>query len=300
MVGQLDSTEGFCRVTEVRGARDYLKRGMNLPLAKATADLNAESEGNGNSGVPSEVDLDGEFLSSLSVKALLARPLELSDGSIVGTLCALDTEADPYRPGHLAMLEVAARLLSYEWENVTRRAELQRLRERVRDTQSSDADTGLPNRESFLGVLEREWRLTARGSVQSVLVACHVSVDGADRGLRETMRTLALKDTAEVLSGATRSTDHVGRTGEMDLAAILVGCHGLEGAEAFVRRFRAGVKRVTGGLAVPISASCSTVALAGSPSADNVLEQAERVARDTSVADNGRHGAPPEPTHDRH
>lgn len=291
MLGRLDPAEELCRVTEIRGASNYLKRGMTLPLAAFTADGNAGSEGNGNPGVPSEVELDSGFLRSLSVKAWLARPLELSDGSIVGTLCALNTDTDPYRPDHLAMLGVAARLLSYEWENVTRRAELRRLRERVRDTQSSDGDTGLPNRESFLGVLEREWRLTARGSVESVLVACHISLDGAEGGLGETMAILALKDTAEVLSGTTRSTDHVGRTGAMDLAAILVGCHGLEGAEAFVRRFRAGVERVTQGQAVPVSASCSMLTLAESPSAADALEHAERVAHDKSAADNGPLGA---------
>ena len=164
----------------------------------------------------------------------------MSDGSIIGALCALDTGSGAYSSDHLVLLGVAARLLSYEWENVSRRAELRRLRESVRDIGSSDADTGLPNREGFLELLEREWRLSARGTVQSVLVACHVRVDGPEGNLGETLATLALKDAAELLSTTARSTDHVGRTGAMDLAAVLVGCHGIESAEAFLRRFRAG------------------------------------------------------------
>ena len=281
MLGQLDTAEELCRVLEVRGANSYLQRGMTLPLAAVKADVNGGSDGG---GAPMDAELDREFLRSLSIEALLAMPLEMSDGSIVGALCALDTDGDTYRSDHLVMLGVAARLLSYEWENVSRRAELRRLRERVRDVQSCDADTGLPNRESFLDLLEREWRLTARGSVQSVLVGCHVSVDADQDGLGDATATLALKGAAEVLGGTARSTDHVGRTGTMDLAAILVGCHGLEGAQAFLRRFQAGVKRVTHGREMPISASCSMVGLADSSSAGEALEHAERVARDTSAS----------------
>jgi GGDEF domain-containing protein len=291
MLGQLDPAEELCRVIDVRGTSIHLQRGMTLPLAAVTADENTGSEGDGAPGVPIDGGLDREFLRSLSVEAWLAMPLEMSDGSIIGTLCALDTDTETYRRDHLVMLGVAARLLSYEWEGVSSRAELQRLRERVRDVQSSDADTGLPNRERFLDLLDREWRLTARGSVQSVLVACHVSVDEPQGGLGETMDTLALKDAAEVLSATARSTDHVGRTGKMDLAAILVGCHGVEGAQAFAQRFRAGVKRVTHGRAMPVSAFCSMQDLAESPSAGEALEHAERVARDTSAANPTRGSA---------
>jgi GGDEF domain-containing protein len=285
MLGQLDPAEQLCRVLEVRGVGNSLRRGMSLPLAPVTADTDTPSTGDDVSDTPVDGKLDQQFLRSLSVKASLARPLEMSDGSIIGTLCALDTEADSYRVPHLVMLGVAARLLSYEWENVSRRAELRRLRERVRDVQSSDADTGLPNRDRFLDMLEREWRLTARGSVHSILVVCQVNVDAAQDGVASTMATLALKDAAEVLSGTARSTDHVGRTGAMDLAVILVGCHGLEGAQAFLRRFREGVKRVTRGRAVPISVSCSMLPLADTHSAREALELAGRITRERSPAD---------------
>jgi GGDEF domain-containing protein len=283
MLGQLDPVEELCRVIEIRGNSSHLHAGMTLPLAAVTAEVNTGGSDHDGPGIPADGFLDGEFLRALSVNASLARPLEMSDGSIVGTLCALDTETDAYGSHHQVMLGVAASLLSYEWENVSRRAELRRLRERVRDVQSSDADTGLPNRERFLDLLDREWRLTARGSVQSILVVCHLRVDGPDDGLVETMATLGLKDAADVLSGTMRSTDHVGRTGAMDLAAILVGCHGVEGAEAFLRRFQDGVARVTQGRAMPIAISCSMLALADSHSASEALERAERVARNTSA-----------------
>ena len=281
MLGQLEPAEELCRVIEVRGGSDALRAGMTLPLAAPGAPVNGGSSNHDGAGIPIETVLDRELLRSLSVNASLASPLEMSDGSIVGTLCALDTGTDTYGRHHQVLLGVAACLLSYEWENVSRRAELRRLRERVRDVQHSDADTGLPNRERFLDLLDREWRLTARGSVQSILVVCHLGLEGAEDGLVETMATLGLKDAADVLSGTARSTDHVGRTGAMELAAILVGCHGLEGAEAFLGRFREGVERVTHGREMPISVSSSILALSDSPSAGEALERAEREARDT-------------------
>lgn len=298
MLGQLDTAEELCRVIDVRGgAKIHLRRGTTLPLAAVTTNETG-SESNGDWGVTTDGELDREFLRSLSVTACLTRHLEMSDGSIIGALCALDTDSGAYSSDHLVLLGVAARLLSYEWENVSRRAELRRLKESVRDIGSSDADTGLPNRESFLELLEREWRLSERGTVQSVLVACHVRVDGPEGDLGERLATLALKDAAELLSATARSTDHVGRTGAMDLAAVLVGCHGIESAEAFLRRFRAAVERVTDGREIPISTFFSTQALAGSGSAHEALLSAERAARDTSAANDGRPDADTVRTHE--
>ena len=284
MVGQLDPAEELCRVVDLRGTSIPLERGMTLPLAAATVGENAGSGSDGPSDVPVEGRLDREFLSSLSVEASLSIPLEMTDGSIVGTLCALDTAADSYSPDHLVTLAVAGRLLGYEWDSVRRRVELQRLNERLREVDGSDPDTGLLNRQSFLDRLDREWRLTERGSVESMLVVCQLSVDAPEGGLGETMATLALKDAAEVLSATTRSTDHAGRTDTMDLAAILVGCHGSEGARAFVQRFGAALERVTQGRAMPISTFFGTQALADSPSAGEALDRVERAAQNEAAA----------------
>jgi GGDEF domain-containing protein len=285
MLGQLDPAEELCRVLDVRGPGSYVRRGMTLPLAAVTEEGDDSSTGNGAFATPIDGQIDQDSLRSLSVKASLSRPLEMSDGSIIGTLSAFDTETDAFGDLHQVLLGVAARVLSYEWENVNRLAELRRLREQVRDVHTSDVDTGLSNRARFLDALEREWRLTARGSVQSILVVCHLHVDAAQSEVVGTISTLALKDAAEVLVGTIRSTDHVGRTGTMDLAVVLVGCHGLTGAQAFLRRFREGVRRVTSGRAAPISVSCSVLPLVDSPSAQLALEHAERTARERSAGD---------------
>src|SRR4051794_22028294 len=173
MLGQFDPDEGTCRVIEVRGdGVNGMRRGTTLPLAAAKS-ANGNGSAPTNGSAPSqEGRLDGEYLRGLAVKTWLATPLEMSDGTITGTLCAMATHTDAFCTDHAALLGISARMLSYEWESINRRAELRRLRERARDGATTDADTGLPNRDSFVDNLDREWRLAERGTVQSVLVTC--------------------------------------------------------------------------------------------------------------------------------
>src|SRR5262249_46421266 len=109
MLAQLEPAEELCRVIEVRGENVLLHRGTTVPLASITAHEDSGSRGDGVPSVPVDGELDGEFLRSLSVAAWLAVPLEMSDGSIVGTLCALDTKGDAHRSDHLVLLGVGAR-----------------------------------------------------------------------------------------------------------------------------------------------------------------------------------------------
>ena len=106
-------------------------------------------------------------------------------------------------------------------------------------------------------MLDREWRLAKRGTVQSHLVACCVDVGGTVNGAGSPVATLALKDAAEVLAGVARTTDHVGRVGTSTLAAVLVGCHGAEGAEAFVARLRQAIARATQGRPFTVEIACA-------------------------------------------
>src|SRR5687768_4946287 len=86
MLGQFDPDERVCRVIEVRGEGvNGMRRGSTIPLAKAVA---ARSNGSG-AEQPPEGGLDGEYLGGMAVKTWLATPLEMSDGTITGTLCAL-------------------------------------------------------------------------------------------------------------------------------------------------------------------------------------------------------------------
>ena len=274
MLGQFDPDEHVCRVIEVRGKGvNGMRRGTMVPLAGAVPVSGNGSGPAAGSEASQEGRLDGEYLRSLAVKTWLATPLEMSDGTIVGTLCAMATHTDAYCTDHAALLGISSRLLSYEWESINRRAELRRLREQARDGATTDPDTGLPNRESFADSLDREWRLVERGTVQSVLVTCEVGIEPNGEAVSGAMAKLALKDAAEVLNATIRTTDHAGRVGDSRLAAILIGCEE-GGARAFVQRFESALRRVTHARPHPLRLSYAVTPLAGTPSPAEALDQA--------------------------
>jgi GGDEF domain-containing protein len=281
MLGRFDLEDQVCRVVEVRGdGVNGMRRGTTIPLA-APAAAGPEREGHRNGSVDG---LDGEHLLSLGVRTWLASPLETSDGDIVGSLCAFETSSDPYGSDHAALLGVAARLLSYEWETVQRRAELRRLRESAADGPGTDPETSLPRREAFLEILEREWKLVERGTVQSVIVVCRVVIRPSGQAGAEAMAILALKDAAEALRVTARSTDHVGHAAGTTLAAILIGCQN-DGARAFVQRFQAAVARVTQARPLAVEVACGFQPLAGTASALEALELADGAAGLQQAAD---------------
>jgi GGDEF domain-containing protein len=271
---QMEPDGQGCRVIDVRGAGvDGIARGAIRPLGG-----HANGNGTGGGDTPPDDPLDREFLQSLGAQACLGTSLETSDGRIVGTLSALDPRPDAYGCDHLAMLGVAARLLSHEWERVELRAELGRLRRHAAVGVGVDAETGLPNRDGFVDLLEQAWGLARRGTMESVLVAFRIAV-GSEEGGRsgDALSRLAVKVAAEVLEGSARTTDRVGRVGEAAVAAVLVGCR-VEDAPAFIERFRAALGRVTEGGNPEVELSFGVQVLSEAPSSRRALELAEAAA----------------------
>jgi GGDEF domain-containing protein len=258
-LAQLDWEEGTCRMIDARGD-DGTVRGVILPLA-------AEN------GL-----VDPAALASLGFEHCSAAPLDASDGSTVGVLLATGSG------GHLALLPVAARLLSYEWESISTRAELRRLSELARDRERTDPVTGLANRRTMLEAVAREWELGKRGTVMSYLVVCRIAGRGALRERAgEAAADLLLKDVSEVLAGGVRRTDHLGRVDDDLLAVVLVGCGAEVGAHAFVARCERALAGVTAGRPAPIELAYGFQALADSGSGDEALAVAEQAAREAEA-----------------
>lgn len=278
VLGQLDREEGSYRVIDVRGeGLGVIDPGSSLPWVQNPGGV---SNGNG-AGM-----LDPDFLRSLEVKSYLAVPLATSDGSNLGTLCAVGTDSGLFDQSHVELLTLSGRLLTYEWESVRHRADLRRLEEQLRDPERTDPVTGLANRTSFLASTDREWRLSQRGTVTSWLLVCEV------RGLsavRDTygaaMAELILKDVSEALGGTIRRTDHLGRVGETTFATVLVGCKGPEGAQAFFERFKVAFGRVVGSRPVEVGATYGAVALAECESPEAALEAAAKTAHGGGTTD---------------
>jgi diguanylate cyclase (GGDEF)-like protein len=267
-LAQIDWEEGTCRIIDARGDDGSL-RGEIVPLV---ADF-PSSNGADTGGL-----IDPAALASLGFERCSAAPLDASDGSTVGLL--LTTGSGP----QLALLPVAARLLSYEWESISTRAELRRLSEIARDRERTDPVTGLANRRTLLEAVGREWELGKRGTVMSYLVVCRIAGREALRERAgEAAADLLLKNVAEVLGGGVRRTDHLGRVDDDLLAVILVGCTLEAGAQAFVARCERALAGVTAGRPAPIELAYGFQALAAAQSGEEALAVAERLAREAEA-----------------
>ena len=261
LLGQVDWDAGECRVLDARGGA--VERGSSLPLS------------GGGDGL-----IGPEALASVCPGAWVTAPLDAADGSVVALLIA-SPGGDVAPPRYLAqLLLVAARILSYEWESISTRAELHRLAEAVRDREHTDPVTGLPNRDALLEDLEREWELSRRGSVETLVVVAHLNERSAVAERHgQAVADLILKDVADVLTGAVRRADHLAQIADDALAIVLVGCKGEEGARAFVGRVARALERVAAARPAPARISYGIHGLADTGSASEAIELAEVAAR---------------------
>jgi GGDEF domain-containing protein len=95
---------------------------------------------------------------------------------------------------------------------------------------------------------------------------------------------LLLRDGADVLESAIRRTDHAGRLADDLFGAVLVGCKGREGAEAFFERFQQGLARVTSERPATLELAYAVLALGKAESPDSALADVVRAARQAKVA----------------
>lgn len=259
LVGQVDADGDEYRLIDVRGAAGCeLQAGTTLPLRDGL--------------------LEEGTLAALSVRSYLAVPLETNIGGKIA-VCALAPGRDVYTRGHLDLIAIAGRLLTYEWESVRMRADLRRLSERLRDPERTDSLTGLNNRTSFVELFAREWHLVDRGSTETFLVILrmpNLAEVGARHG--EGLKELLLKDAAEVLEAAIRRSDHAGRLLEDGFGVVLVGCKGAEGAEAFFRRFEQGLARVCEDRPASLSVTSAIKSLGDCDTPDALLAETEAMS----------------------
>ena len=290
VIGQVEAGDDKLRVLDVRGAEIVgIERGNMLPLAQRKSASGLGPDATVLEGANGIDDLDARHLQSLGLGEWIALPLEMSDGAVVGIVAALSRRQGDYRAEHVVLLGLAARMLAYEWERVHTRSALRELQQRIGAATNADNETGLHGRERFLDLLEREWKLARRGTVETMAVCFRVNAGGELPG--SPAAKLALKDAAEALSGAVRSTDQIGRIGEMELGVAMIGCDTEAGVQALADRFAHGLRRVTHGRPVQVSILHGAVALSETGSASEAVEQAERaVGGEPVAANNGSAG----------
>ncbi len=243
--GELNYNTDEYRVLDTRGEGvDALSTGVRLPLRESFCVHMASDATPALIGRVSKDPVYGELdlHKSAGVQSYVAAPVELGDGTRVASVCAMSTDRDRYGDNELALLTIAARLIAYEWEHVTREGELRRLQQRR--SLSGDPLTGLPLRDAFLEQLDRQWHLTQRGITESYVVALKpLGIEEARAISGDAVGDLLLQSTGEVISADVRRSDIAGRVGDDVFAVILVGCRGLEGAEAFRSRLQGTFER---------------------------------------------------------
>ncbi len=238
-VTALDPEAGLLRIADVRGAGEFkIEKGHTLPLP-----VNKAAEG--GSLDPAQALLQHpEFA---QVRSYVGIPLELQDGSVAGTLCAIANRTERFQHNELELLRVMARVLVNEIERERKEQDLRRRQEDLRRSNRrlkidslTDPLTGVANRRAFDSALVREWKLAKRGTVDGFLLLVDLDdFKAVNDRFGHSVGDEVLKACGAALADSARDTDIVSRIGGDEFAVILVGCATAEEAAAYRDRARA-------------------------------------------------------------
>jgi diguanylate cyclase (GGDEF)-like protein len=134
-LSHIDRTHDIHRIVDARNGGEFgLRSNLALPLSDSfcvhMADERAPRLCNDVPAHPvyGRVAAQTRF----GARAYLGAPVELSDGSKVGSLAALSREAERFRPDHEQLFALLARVLAYELERETNERDLRRMNESLR------------------------------------------------------------------------------------------------------------------------------------------------------------------------
>jgi len=280
------STEEY-RVLDARGEGiDALCAGARIPLRDSFCAQMATDDAPSLVGRATKDKVYSKLplCKTSKVESYVAAPVELSDGIRVASVCAVSTERDRYDWRHQDILRIAARLLAYEWEHVTREGKLRRLQQQQRAL-TGDPLTGMPLRDAFLEQLDRELHLTHRGITESYVLALKpLGIEEARSTSGDAVADLILQSTGEVILADVRRSDIAGRVSDDTFGVILVGCRGIEGADAFMSRLQGAFERKLGQRPEKLALACGIERLAEADSAEAALAAAEAALSSEPVA----------------
>src|SRR3954452_16489902 len=134
-LAHLDRSHDIHRIVDTRNGGEFgLRSNLAQPLSDSfcvhMADDRAPRRCNDVPGDPvyGRVAAQTRF----GAGSFLGMPLELSDGSRVGSLAAMSREPDRFRPDHEQLFGMLARVLAYELERETNERDLRRLNDSLR------------------------------------------------------------------------------------------------------------------------------------------------------------------------
>lgn len=169
---------------------------------------------------------DAPINDQISIGAYVGVPLIYSDGTLFGTLCAVDPQQQPETiTQQLSLVELFAQLLSSILHADLRVAEQTRHAERLQTEAISDILTGVYNRRGWNDLLaNEEQRCRLYGDPACVMV---IDLDGL-KTLNDTLGHTAgdqlLQRAAQAMTQAVRRQDVVARIGGDEFAILCVDC----------------------------------------------------------------------------
>ena len=202
-----------------------------------------------------EVYADAPIGRQVSIGAYVGVPIEFDDGTLFGTLCAIDPAPQPERiieeeplVGLLSRLLGTLAATSLRSEDATRRAQHAELQA------CTDALTGLANRRAWDMAVEAEEARSRRfGSPVAVLVADLDDLKHVNDSQGHAAGDALLQRAAQALAGICRDTDFAARIGGDEFSLLVPGCTEA-GLDSLVERVESAFR------AVGIRASIGAVA----------------------------------------
>ncbi|OTG80273.1 sensor domain-containing diguanylate cyclase [Acinetobacter sp. ANC 4648] len=173
----------------------------------------------------------------VDIKAYIGQPLIKEDGSLFGTLCAIDPQPQSESiMKEAGLIDLLGQMLSYILQGELREVEQIRQRERFKEEALSDSLTGLFNRRAWNNLIGlEEERCKRYGHPTAILMIDLNNLKTVNDSLGHDAGDDLIQKAARALKNCVRSNDIVARLGGDEFAILSIE-NNLMNAELLVNR----------------------------------------------------------------
>lgn len=182
---------------------------------------------------------------AIPIQSYVGAPLKQPDGSLFGTLCAIDPQVQPNALRDAEeLVDLMAGLLSLILSTELRAADAARQADRLAHEAQTDDLTRLPNRRAWNAFLMREEERCKRyGEVAAVIAIDLNELKRTNDGEGHAAGDALIVRAADALRQVVREPDLAARLGGDEFGIVAVNCD-LAGATALAGRLREAFQRV--------------------------------------------------------